>query len=449
MVCGAVEKDFKFWMPLEVTKSSKGDMRIGGIATDENAQDLQGEKVFVQGLDISYLTNRGVFNWNHGKEPGDILGEIDIAQKNLDKGTLYVEGFLYPGVKKAQDTYNLMGSLKDSGSDRKLGLSVEGKVKERDLETGKQVKKAWIRAVAITYDPINQGAFVDMIKSLGDFTFEPCKGDCSHCTFECEETKKSDEPDPRDILPEVATPLIDPRDPIPGPDNVCPKCGKYKTGAASDEICMCDMPIVTAVPDAQVSIGATEKAISAGHDIPASSGGVSGSALIEEDLDKDPKPKVVTYDERHLKDKKKKRFTKSEFVGWLKAKGKDPNEAELLADCIFKAAEVQSGGIRQIFDRLKAEGKVKGHFRKTKKGTTGWVKPHDRLSKEDTQYKHTLENATMKWLDAKDAGETRPFTSWIKEKDPNTYNKLISGIGAEKIKTYKSESLGRKVTIPD
>jgi hypothetical protein len=428
MVCSAVEKDFKFWMPLEVTKSSKGDMRIGGIATDENAQDLQGEKVFVRGLDTSYLTNRGVFNWNHGKEPGDILGEIDIAQKNLDKGTLYVEGFLYPGVKKATDTYTLMRSLKDSGSDRRLGLSVEGKVKERDAETGKQIKKAWIRAVAITYDPINQGAFVDMIKSLGNFSFEPCKGDCSCCTFgECE-TKKSDEVDPRDTIPEGATPLIDPRDPIPGPDNVCPKCGKYKTGAASDEICMCDMPIASAIPDGQVY---AEKAISAGHDIPATSGGISGSALRDEELEKDPKPKVVTYDERHLKDKKKKRFTKSEFVDWLKAKGKDPNEAELLSDCIFKAAAV-SGGIRQIFDKLKAEGKVKGHLRRTKKGTTGWVKPHSRLSKEDTQYKRTLESSTMKWLDAKDAGETRPFTAWIKEKDPKTYAKLISGIGAGK-----------------
>jgi hypothetical protein len=435
MVCNAVEKEFKFWMPLEVTKSSKGDMRIGGIATDENAPDLQGEKVFVRGLDTSYLTNRGVFNWNHGKEPGDILGEIDIAQKNFDKGTLYVEGFLYPGVKKAIDTYDLMRSLKDSGSDRKLGLSVEGKVKERDIETGKQIKKAWIRAVAITYDPINQGAFVDMIKSFGNFTFEPCKGECSKCTFgDCpEDTKKSDI-DPRDELPEVATPLIDPRDPIPGPDNVCSKCGKYKTGAASDEICMCDMPVAMAIPDGQVYAGATEKAISAGHDIPATSGGVSGSALRDEELEKDPK--VTTYDERHFKEnkKRKKMFTKSEVTDLLKEKGIEG--AELFTDCIFKSLEIQEGGIRSIVARLTAEGKVKGHLRRTRKGTTGWVKPHSRMAKEDQQYKRTLESAVGPWLDARDAGEQKPFAAWIKEKDPKTYKKLIGGIGKGNIHNF-------------
>ena len=150
MGCGAIEKDFSFWMPLDVVKGKEGEMRVGGIATDEAAKDIQGETVFVDGLDISYLNERGAFNWDHGKSPGDILGEIDLAEKREKK--LYVEGILYPHNKQAQDVYSLMRSLKETGSKRKLGLSLEGKVKERDFETGKQIKKAWIKNVAITYN---------------------------------------------------------------------------------------------------------------------------------------------------------------------------------------------------------------------------------------------------------------------------------------------------------
>lgn len=103
--CGAVERDWSAWIPLSVVKSSKGDMRIGGIASDEESPDLQGEKVFVDGLDTSYLLQRGAFNWDHQKGPEDILGEIDNVQKDNKK--LYVEGFLYPKVKKAVDVYDL------------------------------------------------------------------------------------------------------------------------------------------------------------------------------------------------------------------------------------------------------------------------------------------------------------------------------------------------------
>lgn len=40
--CGAVERDFKFWMPLDVAVEKAGtkQMRVGGIASDESAPDL-------------------------------------------------------------------------------------------------------------------------------------------------------------------------------------------------------------------------------------------------------------------------------------------------------------------------------------------------------------------------------------------------------------------------
>jgi len=446
MGCGATEKDFSFWMPLEITKGNKeGEMRIGGVASDENAEDLQGERVFVDGLDISYLLERGAFNWNHEKGADAILGEIDKADKG--NGKLYVEGFLYQN-KSALKVFDLMEGMKKSGSKRKLGLSVEGKIKERDLETGKDVKKAWIKNVAITYNPINKGTWIDLIKSLGGFTFSPCQGDCAKCSFcECTEEKAIEDslpdqrlgPDPReDPVIHVNQPELDPREPQPLSGTTCPKCGKVIGLLPIDDpnACICDLPVSIVIPMTGPEV---EKALSAGYDCPATSGGVSGSALREESLEK--KPKVTTYEEEDIK-KKKKGFTKSEFVEWLKAKkyNGDTQKAELLADCIFKAVEYvlppTPGGIRDLYARAKAagrtrepgaEGKVKGHPR-TRRGKYEWVKPHSRLKGSDLAFRNTLEGAVKKWIEAKDVGEVRPFPQWLKETNAPTYDKLIVGI---------------------
>jgi len=345
--CGAIERDFSFFMPLEIVKSKDDSMRIGGVATDEAGEDLQGEKVFIAGLETDYLLQRGNFNWNHGKEPKDILGEIDTVDKKGQK--LYVEGFLYPKVEQAEAVYKLMKGMKESGSDRKLGLSIEGKVKERN---GKEIKKAWLRAVALTYDPINRGSFVDLIKSMGDFTFSSCSGDCSKCTVgvagSCEDAQKSGEGAKKDsqgvketmtvkteVLTEVAS------DKTATKEMSSPSLSKGQESAPSPEV-------LKEVEKADAS----GPGLKAGHDIPATSGGVSGSALREEDMDK--KKKVTTYDERHvgLKRKKKGAFTKSELAEWLLdknicSKGLEDN----LADFLFKAVQV-AGYVRTRRGRL-------------------------------------------------------------------------------------------------
>jgi hypothetical protein len=118
------EKDFRYNIPIEIFKGRKdGEWRIGGIASDQNSPDLQGEQVLVDGLDTSYLLQRGSFNWDHGKTPGDIIGEIDVAKKS-DNSKLYVEGFLYPDVSKAKEVYNLLTSLSKAGSNRKGDFSI-------------------------------------------------------------------------------------------------------------------------------------------------------------------------------------------------------------------------------------------------------------------------------------------------------------------------------------
>lgn len=338
MGCDANEKDFKFWMPLDVVKAPKGEMRIGGVATDEESPDIQGERVFIDGLDISYLLQRGAFNWDHGKGPGDILGEIDIAMKQGKK--LYVEGPLYPHVEKAKEVYDLMRSLKENGSNRKLGLSVEGKVKERDVQNQRHIRKAWIKNVAVTYNPINQGTWVDFVKSLGTFIFEKCDKECVGCTF-CEVEKSESEGEDSNISKtnEVTTNLQ------PSVKQDSPVADKSNDLTSPSESSKEDV----------------EKAgLSAGHDIPAVSGGISGSALRKESLETGP-AKVTTYkiDEEDSEEKrknneivkeskklsKKKRFTKSELSVWLQEIGYSPTVSELMTDLIFKAVEV-AGYIR-------------------------------------------------------------------------------------------------------
>lgn len=378
--CGAVERDWSAWIPLSVVKSSKGDMRIGGIASDEESPDLQGEKVFVDGLDTSYLLQRGAFNWDHQKGPEDILGEIDTVQKDNKK--LYVEGFLYPKVKKAVDVYDLMQSLKESRSTRKLGLSLEGKVKERDTKDTKVIKKAWIKNVAITYNPINQGAWVDMIKSMGNFTFEKCDKDCSHCPLcEVKEETKVVKAESKELPSFIIHEGIKYFQKDFGE---LKKAGEGGTGPAGSG---------GAAPNPPQSGG-----LSAGHDIPSSSGGISGSALRRQSLDK--KKKKTTYDEKQVgdvkpdtgdkDDKKKKKMDKSQVLEFIKAEGHPENIAVVLTDLVFAMKEAapileksSESAKKAWITRHKGMGKQKGK-KKLPHGTS------ERIDAKHEEYRQAL-----------------------------------------------------------
>ena len=381
--CGSVERDWSFWMPMQLVKGEGNlvgeELRVGGVATDEKAEDLQGEIVFIKGLDTSYLENRGTFNWDHGKEPGDILGEIDKVNKDESSGKLYVEGFLYPHISKAQDVVRILKSLKATNSKRQLGMSIEGKVKERDAMDGKQIKKAWIKSVAITYHPINQGTFLDFVKSLGNFTFSKCDGQCGCGT--CPLTKELKEPmEKSDTSDKIVEFLAD--NPNPPDDKIhalseklgiaTPKFESMIYGMISDVIehgkggspdekelsagidvekehtkspalaKYIAMAHLKEIPDYYTRLKAMEDAatrkegepveksdgapapageggpgLAAGHDIPATSGGVSGSALRQESLETGKKGlKVTTWGGMK---KKKDGITKGKLSEFLKS----------------------------------------------------------------------------------------------------------------------------------
>src|SRR5690348_8997451 len=94
------EKDFKFYVPLELVKSEKDgedEWQIKGIASTPD-EDLQGETVDQSGLDIGLLkAGRGLFNFDHQKGPENVLGQIEDAEfvDQDGKRCLMVKGYLF------------------------------------------------------------------------------------------------------------------------------------------------------------------------------------------------------------------------------------------------------------------------------------------------------------------------------------------------------------------
>lgn len=159
------EKYFKSFIPLELEKAQKdGEWRIRGLASTAK-RDRQGEVVLQEGLDLTPINQkRGIFNFDHQPGVENIVGLIDSAKKT-EQG-LIVEGRLFKNHDKAKAIYQIMSSL-DKEDRSRMGMSVEGIIKERAGDNQKIIKQAVISKVAITMAPVNEDTFVDLVKSLG------------------------------------------------------------------------------------------------------------------------------------------------------------------------------------------------------------------------------------------------------------------------------------------
>jgi hypothetical protein len=170
---GMANQDTKFSMvlPAELQKAENGEWRVWGLASTAS-RDQQGEKVDLNGLDLTPIQKgKGLLNWDHGKDPEDKVGIID-SYKKADDG-LYVGGYLFNNHTRAKSIYEIMSSLKKADRGR-MGMSIEGVIKERAGNDGKIIKKAVITAVALTMNPVNSDTHVDLVKSLtgSDVEFE-------------------------------------------------------------------------------------------------------------------------------------------------------------------------------------------------------------------------------------------------------------------------------------
>jgi hypothetical protein len=155
----------EWWVPIEKAEETpEGDRILRGLASTDD-EDLQGESVIQRGLNISYLKSRGFINWDHGKGASAIIGEpisADVTQKGL-----YIEGRLYKGknAPEAEAAWNLAKTLDGNKSSRRLGWSIQGRVKER---AGTKITKADVFHVALTAQPVNPKTFAEIAKSFGE-----------------------------------------------------------------------------------------------------------------------------------------------------------------------------------------------------------------------------------------------------------------------------------------
>jgi hypothetical protein len=160
-----LDKDgiFKIFLPASVVKAGKdkdGKRWIQGIASTSH-KDLQNEYVMQDGLDFSYFLKHGHLNNDHKQGPENIVGEPTDAK--ITKDGLWIKGFLFKGKENADYWWEHINSLEQSGSNRKVGFSVEGKVKKK---VGAKIVECWIKNVAITASPVNTHTWAEIAKSL-------------------------------------------------------------------------------------------------------------------------------------------------------------------------------------------------------------------------------------------------------------------------------------------
>ena len=142
-----------------LSKSGKFDSEtrwVRGVASTEEL-DEDDEEVLQRGLDVSYFGSAGWFNYDH--DAHDIIG-VPVAARVTYKG-FHCEGFLLRGIPNAERTWAISQALAKSGTDRRLGMSIEGKVLERDPENPTRIVRARVYNVALTPHPINVGARFD------------------------------------------------------------------------------------------------------------------------------------------------------------------------------------------------------------------------------------------------------------------------------------------------
>jgi len=150
------------------TKSNKKKLWFKGIAATE-AVDQQGEKILMDGLDLQYFLLHGWFADGHSKLAKDGLGKPTVAEIiTTDDGrrALYVEGYLYD-IPKNRELYDLMFAAEEAGDEGVIGFSVEGPVEERSFD-GKTLKKAVVRNIAITRNPVNSETYIKSMKKSFD-----------------------------------------------------------------------------------------------------------------------------------------------------------------------------------------------------------------------------------------------------------------------------------------
>lgn len=174
------ESKFNVFIPFDIdviekaSKQSDDDtkydnMIFSGVASD-NSKDAEGETLDPKGYELSYFLKSGLFNLEHlpTRSPKNKsrfwIGEPTGAEVVGNK--LIVKGKLWKASPEARAFWDKALEMKESGSNRKPGMSIEGKALERDSSNPKIIKKALITNIALTFNPVNGNTSVDITKGI-------------------------------------------------------------------------------------------------------------------------------------------------------------------------------------------------------------------------------------------------------------------------------------------
>jgi len=176
---------FSFFVPVERIEKSDGKddgkRFIQGIASTDD-RDLQGEIVTQNGIEYGYFLKHGYINDDHKDGPEHKVGE-PVECRLTSKG-LWIKAFLYKGKERSDYWWEHINVLLNSGSSRKVGFSIQGKILRRN---GKTITKCWLQDVAITASPVNTSTWAEIAKSLSSQKWcvhpwqDECVGGCCGC----------------------------------------------------------------------------------------------------------------------------------------------------------------------------------------------------------------------------------------------------------------------------
>lgn len=171
--------NFKFVIPAEIQKGKDGEWRVAGLASTSTI-DRQGEVIIPEGIDATPIAKgKGFFNWDHDNSPENTVGVLDSYKKSTSG--MYVTGRLFKNHTRAKAVYEIMSSL-NKGDVGRVGMSVEGKVIERDPSNPAIIKRCLIKNIALTMNPVNQDTFADIVKSMssGEVEFDSTGKSATH-----------------------------------------------------------------------------------------------------------------------------------------------------------------------------------------------------------------------------------------------------------------------------
>lgn len=171
---------FNFFVGIDLLKSKEADvddeskydnMIFEGVASDDSVDD-EGESMNPEGFDLKRFLKSGLFNLDHLTTRSPVnksrfwIGEpIDAWIKD---NKLFVKGKLWKHSPEARAFWDKCLQMEKSGSSRKGGMSIEGKVLERDKKNPKKVVKALITNIALTFQPVNTNSWVSLLKGKQD-----------------------------------------------------------------------------------------------------------------------------------------------------------------------------------------------------------------------------------------------------------------------------------------